>query len=812
MPRIKKSNSGKTEEHHGFQNFNLVRRITRELFVNGFRNHKDYVQLSPSTFYSRISLITNCLASCMEWPEQGYSWISNDKMRIMQNPLYVLFKARPMKNLYQYALHFAIMDMFSNEQCLSLAEISKLLADVYGISEDAEQKNKLQPRLEKYYIPSGLLSKDENKKYLLSPIRMNSTESTTGLLTYIPGLESAIAFFSEYSPLGIIGSYIMDTSKIKNNCFVFKHVYLSQVLDAQVLYIILNAIYVGRFLKISVEHTSDTVLDIDCFLPLKVFSGTWTGRQYVFGYDVLREEYKSLRIDYIERAVELLSMDILDVETIDRIKTEGDKRISTIWSSTSRKQAYHVKVVFSYNKPYLYEQISRERRKGTLTSYDNDTIVYECDVDEPKEMINWLLSHIGMISSIAVSGGKTKSDNRKLLNRFQKHILDMQRVYNMETIPAPPLRKGYEPIDNVQWRRLNSGEDKADLFHHIFSSYLLRLQDILEAAMIPKTKKELENIIKTICDDSLSDINTVISFHELLNSGMLVQTEESAEGLEKYRSFVSDPNSAVIKRPLTKIEKSWLLAILDDRMISLFISPENVLKAKTLLSGVTSLYSPDDILYFDQYLDGDDIANLKFQENFRLLQKAITDGYRRVLVKYQSENEKKKKQDGYIYELVPIMIEYSKLNNRFWLLCNIYNSPEKAPLVERESSLVSLKMSNIIHVELLPKETASPRYGDAFEQVFEEEFCKIPILLRLNDYGNALERFMIAFSPYKKETSYDDKKNECIVKLWYSKNDKKEVLLKLRSFGEAVEILAPQRIRADMVRRIDKQIKMMSMV
>lgn len=810
MSRTKKTANGKEKEHFGFQNFSLVRRITRELFVNGYRNYKEYVRLSSSTYYNRLSLITNCLSTLMEWPEQGYMCISTSRMRVVQNPMYQLFKARPMKNNYQYALHFALIDMFSDGKKRSLSEISHLLADVYNISDDAEQKNKLLPRLEGYYLSCGLLSKDQNKKYSRSPLALISTEAAVGLLDLIPGLADAIAFFSEYSPLGVIGSYLMDAGKITNECFAFKHYYLSQALDAQVVYDILHAIQLGCCMKIYVEHTSDTVSDLPCFLPLKILSETTSGRQFVYGYDIISKEYRSLRIDYIESASALSPADSHDTAAVSTIQKNGEKKLATVWSSTVRKQQFHVKVIFLCKQAYQYEQIFRERRTGTASVQQDNKIVYECDVDEPKEMMGWLLSHIGMIVSIQVTGGKRNADNNRLINRFKEHLFDMQKMYESEYSLIFPAKHRYHPIDYTKWRKLNSGEDHSELFHHVYSQYLLRIQSILEAACVAKTEQQIKDLIRDITENQFSDLKSVISFESLLDNGMLVQIKNTQDGEKLYRSFLTGKETAVLSRPLTYLERSWLTAILEDPMITLFISQHNIELAKSVLLNDSPLYSPKDIIYKDQYLNGDDISNSLFQKNFRKLQKAIFDGYTRVLVTYQSENDKRRQKAGYTYEIIPFKIEYSKQANRFWLLCNIYHAPENSNLVERESSLTSLKLSNISHVELLPKETGIPQYRHAFEQIFEDELCKQPISVRLNDYGNAIERFMIAFSPYKKETHYDYNKNNCTVKLWYSKNDKKEVLLKLRSFGKSVEILQPQKIRKDILSLVERQISLIN--
>lgn len=119
-----------------FSRFSLIRRIAREMFVNGYRGYSDYMDSSVKNrrYADQTTMIRNCLKDSVLWPDHGRNWITLDTVRIVSNPLYRLFKASKMSNTFQYALYFAILDMFEHDKELSLAEIVSQLENKYRIN------------------------------------------------------------------------------------------------------------------------------------------------------------------------------------------------------------------------------------------------------------------------------------------------------------------------------------------------------------------------------------------------------------------------------------------------------------------------------------------------------------------------------------------------------------------------------------------------------------------------------------------------------------------------------------------------------
>ena len=78
------------------------------------------------------------------------------------------------------------------------------------------------------------------------------------------------------------------------------------------------------------------------------------------------------------------------------------------------------------------------------------------------------------------------------------------------------------------------------------------------------------------------------------------------------------------------------------------------------------------------------------------------------------------------------------------------------------------------------------------------------VILELKDERNALERFMLHFSHLKKETrKLDD--GRFMVKLYYDKEDRTEMLIRILSFGPVVKVTEPESF-IDMIReRLEMQ-------
>ena len=227
--------------------------------------------------------------------------------------------------------------------------------------------------------------------------------------------------------------------------------------------------------------------------------------------------------------------------------------------------------------------------------------------------------------------------------------------------------------------------------------------------------------------------------------------------------------------PLTILEKRWLKTILLDKRVKLFLEP---VPENTELADTDPLFFPEDIVYFDRYVDGDDYDDPAYIANFRLIRQAIAER-RKLKVTFRNGREQKRCEI-----LEPVQLEYSDKEDKFRVLC-----------ADRQS-IKTVNLGRIVQCELL--KVTFP------ENVRLKEREKKVLKFILTDERNALERAMMKFSHYKKEVERRDAENY-LVTLEYDVDDETDVLIQILSFGSYIEVTAPDRMREELRKRMERQ-------
>lgn len=227
--------------------------------------------------------------------------------------------------------------------------------------------------------------------------------------------------------------------------------------------------------------------------------------------------------------------------------------------------------------------------------------------------------------------------------------------------------------------------------------------------------------------------------------------------------------------PLTILEKRWLKTILLDKRVKLFLEP---VPENTELADTEPLFFPEDIVYFDRYADGDDYDDPAYIANFRLIRQAIAER-RKLKVTFLNSREQKRCEI-----LEPVQLEYSDKEDKFRVLC-----------ADRQS-IKTVNLGRIVQCELLK---------DTFpENVRLKEREKKVLKFILTDERNALERAMMKFSHYKKEVERREAENY-LVTLEYDVDDETDVLIQILSFGSYIEVTAPDEMREELRKRMERQ-------
>lgn len=245
--------------------------------------------------------------------------------------------------------------------------------------------------------------------------------------------------------------------------------------------------------------------------------------------------------------------------------------------------------------------------------------------------------------------------------------------------------------------------------------------------------------------------------------------------------------------PLTTLEKRWIKALLQDPHIHLFITPTVFEELTIKLADIEPLYKSGHFKWFDMFTDGDDFSNPNYIKNFQKILKAIQS---KTIINVIFQSGKGRTICG---SYLPYKLEYSKKNNRF----RIY----VARMVGNQSvSLGTINLSRIHAIQV--SQVTYPNPID-MNKIFQWKRCIEPVILEITNERNGIERFMMEFASYEKQTVIDEDNRKCTATLWYDLQDETELIIKLLSFGPVLQVTSPPRVLTQLKDRVDRQCKLL---
>lgn len=315
-----------------------------------------------------------------------------------------------------------------------------------------------------------------------------------------------------------------------------------------------------------------------------------------------------------------------------------------------------------------------------------------------------------------------------------------------------------------------------ELFTEIYNCYFQIVDEICKTAReTPITEKEMLALAARFGYEE----SGFMIVPKLINNWNLL--EKADEG---YLSKID--NLEVL--PLTILQKRWLKAILLDKRIGLFLEDFQLDVLNRYLHNVEPLFLPDDFYYYDRFQDGDDFASPQYVSHFRMILEAI----RRK--QYVSISFCSRKGNDIYHTYLPCRIEYSAKNDKFRLLAMPANKT-----VKKRVDIINLSRINTI--------TLTDRTYDKelnLEEAVKTSYYKEPVKLLITTKRNTLERTMLHFANYKKQTKkLDDDTYECLI--YYNSMVETELLIEILSFGPTVKVLGPEDFLAKVKERIRKQ-------
>ncbi|MGN1416378.1 MAG: WYL domain-containing protein [Oscillospiraceae bacterium] len=283
------------------------------------------------------------------------------------------------------------------------------------------------------------------------------------------------------------------------------------------------------------------------------------------------------------------------------------------------------------------------------------------------------------------------------------------------------------------------------LFHEIYGVYYKSVSEMLRLAVGGRlTEKDM----KSICDSCA-----------FTDSHIEIISALKGEHWKLIRSDLTTPIRHEPTVPLTYLELSWLKAVSLDKRMKLFDADTS------FLNDVEPLFLPEDYIVFEQYGDGDPFEDEHYIRVFRTLLKAVRE-HNKVTVEYNSSKGTHRRITGDPYEL-----EYSEKDDKF-----------RVKLADSKFADV-LNLAGIEECEIIGSARPSAPKSISHSQEY--------FIAELTDERNALERFMLHFSHFRKEASEisDDRYR---IKIFYDKNDETELVIRVLSFGQFIKITEPQ--------------------
>ena len=309
------------------------------------------------------------------------------------------------------------------------------------------------------------------------------------------------------------------------------------------------------------------------------------------------------------------------------------------------------------------------------------------------------------------------------------------------------------------------------LFHEVYGSYYQAVAKILSRAVQGSlTRKDISNIVQQYAfAESWSNLT-----ESLLNGDWPFLDEDLGTEL------LYEP-----EMPLTTLQKRWLKAMLNDPRIHLFLAPEDVKG----LEDVEPLFRQEDIYIFDRYADGDPYEKESYIANFRMILTALRED------RWLEVTQRNRWGTQITRKVKPLYLEYSPRDDKFRL--HSAGTADHTWPGTIQTNVERIRSCRVIECSepwvLIPAETQQAE-------------------LILSDRRGVLDRFMRLFCWLKKVTVPMEEKDGVMryrVTLYYEKTDEPELVIRLLSMGPDIEILSPESLRQETIRRVKKQTELL---
>ncbi|MBQ7016923.1 MAG: WYL domain-containing protein [Firmicutes bacterium] len=399
------------------KNFEKIRAYMREFYVYGFKSRTEYDIKSARSYDNEKRRLESWLGDHMRFTQTAEGknvFLSVDSRVTRKNPFYKAWKAKSFTD-GDITLYFLIFDI------LHVPEIKKTLGEI--VEEIDERlsscmtfdESTIRKKLKEYAEEGIIHIEKEGRKVLYS--RSAAME--------IEPLQDLIDFFSEVAPCGVVGSFLQDKQEKHDELFSFKHHYITQAMDSDVMAVLFEAMHKKSYVTVdNVGRHSNEVKTLR-LVPLKIYISAQNGRQNLVAYYEKGDRLNTYRLDYmsnvkIEEAY----------EQFDELKAELKEAEKHMWGVNCKRNAEeleHVEFVIRATEDefYIVQRLNREKRCGQVEKIDDVHYRYTADVFDSNEMLPWIRTFISRITKISFS-------NQMVEEKFKADICEMYRMYGID--------------------------------------------------------------------------------------------------------------------------------------------------------------------------------------------------------------------------------------------------------------------------------------------------------------------------------------------------------------------------------------------
>lgn len=406
----------KTKQYTGcMRSVDKARDFARESFVYGLKGKNDHKEICDRTYDETTRQMQDWFNECLHTRivnvRSKIKYLSLSCRDYNENPLYRIWKACTFTS-NEITFFFFILDyLTAKKEPVGLSEIHREFRNTMKwemFSESAAQK-----WMDNKGYPSGIFIKSEDDKYSLAPTIDLSDK------------KDLIHYYSEIAPGGVIGSFILDKLDNSEPVFSFKQHYIGQAFESDYICMVLNAIKEERYINIRYIGKGKQERSVDV-IPIKVYSSTQNGRQYLIARERDYKSFSNFRLDKIKDVVVLEK----SAEEFNDTRKRFEEKQKHLWGvSFGRNQISHVEFVVraEENEGYILRRLLREKRCGTVTTVENQPyhFRFEADVYDPREMFPWIRTFIGRIVEYSFSD----NEYEKL---FRDSMSNMFSIYGVE--------------------------------------------------------------------------------------------------------------------------------------------------------------------------------------------------------------------------------------------------------------------------------------------------------------------------------------------------------------------------------------------